>query len=73
MRKRPLEQSSSDEGDQGPSQGCLDKQSSTSLQTKGLYKAAKKVVYKSRLSYKSEWEKMYPWGEEFHVSTLPPV
>ena len=61
MRKSPLEQSNSDEDEQGPSQGCLDKQSSISLQTKGLSKATNKVVYKSRLGYKSEWEKTYPW------------
>ena len=40
-----------------------DGQSTTHLKTKSdsMSKVAKKLVYKSRLSYKKDWEKIYPW------------
>ena len=64
MRKRPLELSADEDEvplpkspNQEQPQQRLNGKSSTHLQSKSLSKAANKLVYKSCLSYKNEWEK----------------
>ena len=63
-RKRPLEKSDDDRDEVPPTKSTdqeAEGQSTTHMKTKSdsLSKAAKKVVYKSRLSYKKHWETIY--------------
>ena len=65
-RKRPLEKTDNDKDEVPPPKSTdqeAEGQSTTHMKTKSdsLSKAAKKLVYKSRLSYKKHWETIYPW------------
>ncbi len=67
-RKRPLDKSEDDkdEGSLPKSieqevQGAEGQSTTHSKTSDSSSKAAKKLVYKSRLSYKKDWEKIYPW------------
>ena len=65
-RKRPMETIDDDKDEVPPPKSTYqgaDGQSTTLLKTKSdsMPKVAKKLVYKSRLSYKKDWEKIYPW------------
>ena len=65
-RKRPLEKSDDDKDEVPPPKSTdqeAEGQSTTHMKTKSVMsKAAKKLVYKSRLSYKKHWETIYLWG-----------
>ena len=65
-KKCPLEKSDDDKDEVPPPKSTdqgAEGQSTNHLKTKSdsLSKAGKKFVYKCRLSYKKDWEKIYPW------------
>ena len=62
-KKRPRETSDDDKDDVPPPKST-DQGADGHLKTKSdsMSKVAKQLVYKSILSYKKDWEKIYPWS-----------
>ena len=58
-RKRPMGTSDDGKDDVPPPKSTI--QGADGQEKTGMSKVAKKLVYKSRLSYKKDWEKIYPW------------